>query len=70
MEKEYTISEIKAYAKTWLKNSLSTDALMNGEIENERLLAFIHYIDHPTDRDNIDNFLKRRYTDLDSSCGP
>ncbi|MHB8172127.1 MAG: hypothetical protein ACYDG6_11400 [Thermincolia bacterium] len=67
-EKTYTVSEIKAYARHWLKPALCTDA-KNNVPENERLQAFMHYID-ADDRDNIENFLKRRYVDLDSSCGP
>ncbi len=42
--KRYSIDEIKAYAQHWLKPSLSTDAMMCGEPENERLMAFIYYI--------------------------
>jgi len=67
-EKTYTIGEIKSYARYWLKSALCTD-VKNSVVENERLEAFIHYID-ADDRDNIDNYLKRRYVDLDSSCGP
>lgn len=55
----YTLTQIKAYAYSWLKHSLCTDALVNGEIENQRLEAFIHYIDNEKDSDNINKFLEK-----------
>lgn len=57
--KLYTLTQIKAYAYSWLKNSLSTDALVNGEIGNQRLAAFIHYIDKENDSDSIEKFLNK-----------
>ena len=58
-EKTYTVEEIKAYALSWAAHSLSMDAMVTGEPENERLFAFIHYIDEINDSDNIENFLQR-----------
>jgi type II secretory pathway component PulL len=58
--KKYTVEEIKAYAQSWLKSSLSSDSFFSGETENKRLEAFMHYIDVPNDSDNIENFLRKR----------
>jgi hypothetical protein len=59
-QKTYTIEQIKAYAMSWAKSSLSSDALAIGETENERLLAFVHYLDMENDSDNIEKFLQRK----------
>lgn len=59
MEKLYTIEQIKAYAHQWLKPVLCTD-MMNSELENIRLAAFIHYIDKENDSDSIERFLQRK----------
>lgn len=54
----YTIDQIKRYASYWLKR-VSCGDMVDGEPVNERLQAFIHYIDKDDDRDNIECFLKR-----------
>jgi hypothetical protein len=58
-EKVYSIKQIKEYAKSWLKSGFCTDGKDNIP-ENERLSAFIYYID-AEDSDNIDNYLSRKF---------
>lgn len=58
MNKKYTIEEIKTYANYWLKPALCTD-MKDSIPENERLQAFMYYIDKPNDSDNINSVLKK-----------
>jgi hypothetical protein len=64
-ERVYTIDQIKAYANHWLAPALCTD-MKDNVPANERLQAFMHYID-AEDSDNIVNFLKKGKNNVRSS---
>lgn len=58
-QKTYTVEQIRAYANSWLKAGLSFDGGVNDLVENQRLIAFMCYLDAFEDSDNIENFLNK-----------
>jgi hypothetical protein len=56
--KTYTLEQIKAYAAYWMLSATCTDA-KDSVPENMMLMAFVHFMEHPTDAKSLDNFLKR-----------
>lgn len=56
--KTYTLDQIKAYAIFWLKPAFCTDA-KDSVPENERLQAFLHFIDKDDDSHGMEQFVQQ-----------
>lgn len=56
-QQKFSIEEIRVFAYKWLKKGDEEDSSPQAEIENERLLAFMDYLDRTDSKENIEEVL-------------